>query len=398
MAIVNPLPGAAPASASSEGRLLVQLTSLPQEQLASVLNKLAASVAPDELLIAASDEAARMVRPDLHIVNAATSKSSWTVTAADFANAAELAQQNKATAVLLLGPECDSLSEQSLRELAGAAVTPAIDLAVPRYDLPPRAGLVNSAILYPMSRALFASPVRFPLAVDLGLSLRMTEKLAAAAGRLVNINQGSAFLWPVNEAATAGFTIREADVGSRAVPQPTEPDLNAILPLVTGSLFADIEAKAAFWQRPRSLPPERPRQAATPVPPTDTSTDIAPMLQAFRLAYSNLQELWSLVLPPNSLLGLKRLSLTEGAAFRMPDSLWARIVYDFLLAYRLRTINRGHLLGALIPLYLAWVASHINITATVADPEQHVEAVAAAFASEKPYLVARWRWPDRFNP
>jgi hypothetical protein len=71
------------------------------------------------------------------------------------------------------------------------------------------------------------------------------------------------------------------------------------------------------------------------------------MLQAFRLAYTNLQEIWSLVLPPHSLLGLKRLAATDGAAFRMSDSLWARIVYDFLLAHRLRTINRGHLLGGL---------------------------------------------------
>ncbi len=122
------------------------------------------------------------------------------------------------------------------------------------------------------------------------------------------------------------------------------------------------------------------------------------MVQAFRLAYTNLQEIWSLVLPPHSLLGLKRLAATDGAAFRMSDSLWARIVYDFLLAHRLRTINRGHLLGALIPLYLAWVASHIDITASGANPEAHIEAVALAFEAEKTYLVSRWRWPDRFNP
>jgi hypothetical protein len=122
------------------------------------------------------------------------------------------------------------------------------------------------------------------------------------------------------------------------------------------------------------------------------------MLQAFRLAYTNLHEIWSLVLPPNSLLGLKRLSATDAAAFHMPESLWARIVFDFLLAYRLRTINRGHLLGALIPLYLAWVASHINVSASGANPERHIEAVAAAFEADKTYLVSRWRWPDRFNP
>jgi hypothetical protein len=399
MATVNPLPGAAPPTARSDGRLLVLLASLAPEQLASVLNKLATNISPDDLLIATSDETAKTARPDLHIVTAAITKSSWTITAADFINAAQLAHENNAAAVLMLGPECDSLSDGSLRDLAVAAAAPSIDLAVPRYNLPPRAGLVNSAILYPVSRALFGSPVRFPLAVDLGMTLRMTERLAMAADRLVKLNQGAAFMWPVSEAASAGLTVREVEVGARAVPQPAEPDLNAILPLVTGSLFADVETKAAFWQRPRSIPAERARRVLAPqMPAADGATDIAPMLQAFRLAYSNLQELWSLVLPPNSLLGLKRLSLTEGASFRMPDSLWARIVYDFLFAYRLRTINRGHLLGALIPLYLAWVASHINITAAETDPEQHVEAVAAAFVSEKPYLVARWRWPDRFNP
>lgn len=122
------------------------------------------------------------------------------------------------------------------------------------------------------------------------------------------------------------------------------------------------------------------------------------MIQGFRLAYTNLQEIWGLVLPPNSMLGLKRLSLTDAAAFRMPEHLWARIVYDFLIAYRLRTLNRGHLLGALIPLYLAWVASHINVIASGSDPERHIEALASAFEADKAYLVARWRWPDRFNP
>ena len=116
---------------------------------------------------------------------------------------------------------------------------------------------------------------------------------------------------------------------------------------------------------------------------TEAAADIAPMLDSFRLAYTNLREIWSLVLPPNSLLGLKRLSITDAATFRMPDNLWARIVFDFLLAYRLRTINRGHLLGALTPLYLAWAASHINITASGTNSEQHIEAVAAAFEADK---------------
>jgi len=146
------------------------------------------------------------------------------------------------------------------------------------------------------------------------------------------------------------------------------------------------------------LPPARHAMPMLPAPTADVVADIAPMLSAFRLAYTNLHEIWSLVLPPNSLLRLKRLATADAAAFRISDRLWARIVYDFLLAYRLRTINRGHLLGALIPLYLAWVASHFNVIASGSDSEDHIEAVAAAFETEKTYMVSRWRWPDRFNP
>jgi hypothetical protein len=123
------------------------------------------------------------------------------------------------------------------------------------------------------------------------------------------------------------------------------------------------------------------------------------MLDYFRLAYTNLHEIWSLVLPPNSLLGLKKLSQMPPASFRMSDTLWTHIVYDFILAYRLRTLNRGHLLGALTPLYLAWVASHLLMTSDgLITPEAHIEALATAFETDKPYLVSRWRWPDRFNP
>ncbi len=86
----------------------------------------------------------------------------------------------------------------------------------------------------------------------------------------------------------------------------------------------------------------------------------------------------------------------SAANFRMSDALWTRIVYDFILAYRLRTINRGHLLGALTPLYLAWVASLIILAGNGTPPEQHIEELAATFENDKAYLVSRWRWPDRF--
>jgi len=398
MATADPILDVTASSAHPGAGLLVLLTAMTPEQLERVLTNLAAFSPAEGMLVAAPEALQADSYPSLQIVAAPPANPAWTLTAADFVNAYQLAERNKARAILMLGPESGSLDPTALHGFANAALATNTDLTAPYYDLPPHAGLVNSAILYPVTRALFASRVRFPLAPELGLSLRMAERLAGAAQRFTVINQGETPLWPINEAAVAGFTIDQVDVGPRLQPQPPGPDLNTILPVVTGSLFSDIDAKAAFWQRFRPLPPASEAGSAQQAPTTDTTADVASMLQAFRLGYTNLQEIWSLVLPPNSLLGLKRLYVTDGAEFRMQDGLWARIVFDFLIAYRLRTINRGHLLGALIPLYLAWVASHINITVSGTNPERHIEAVAAAFEADKPYLVSRWRWPDRFNP
>jgi hypothetical protein len=395
MAAADPISVATDAGPRTEATLLVMVAAMPAEQFEQVLANLAAAFPVDSLLVATQNEFTAHSIPALRIVLAPPTSAAWTSTAADFVNAFQLAHEENVRGILMLGPGSGSLTAMALHALASAVLSSSVDLAVPCYALPPHAGLINSAILYPLTRALFASRIRFPQAIDLGMSLRMAERLASAAQRFTAANQADAPIWPVNEAIAAGFTVDEFDVGPRALPQPADADINAILSLVTGSLFADVEAKAAVWQRPRRLPPAR--KPFSDLPRSDGTAEVARMIESFRFAYTNLQEIWSLVLPPNSLLGLKRLTVTDPAAFRMPETLWARIVFDFLIAYRLRTINRGHLLGALIPLYLAWVAGHINITAAGTNSERHIESVAAAFEADKPYMVSRWRWPDRFN-
>lgn len=398
MATTSPIPDDTSIAEHTTADLLLLVTSMPSEQFARVLANLEAVFAPESVIVATPNELSSDAATRLRIIPTPQLRQTsvaWTLKPVDFLNAAQYGRECEARAILLLGSGADSLDPLALRNLADAVLKTSIDLAVPSYSLPPHVGLINSAILYPLTRTVFASRARFPLSIDLGLSLRMAERLANAAQRIPVTNQDDALLWPVNEAIVAGFTVDEVDVGSRAMPQPSDPDINSILAFVTGSLFADIEAKAVFWQRPRRPSPVR--RLSSETAQSDGTADVARMVAAFKLAYENLQEIWSLVLPPNSLLGLKRCSVSDPVAFRMPDNLWARIVYDFLIAYRLRTINRGHLLGALIPLYLAWVAGHINITASGIPAERHIEAVAAAFEADKPYLVARWRWPDRFN-
>ena len=49
---------------------------------------------------------------------------------------------------------------------------------------------------------------------------------------------------------------------------------------------------------------------------------------------------------------------------------------------------------------MGWVASYVNEVGPLGPKEadERVERLCAAFEEEKPYLISRWRWPDRFNP
>ena len=112
--------------------------------------------------------------------------------------------------------------------------------------------------------------------------------------------------------------------------------------------------------------------------------DMNRMVETFRLGVRDLQEIWSLVLPPATLFELRKVSRSAPEQVNMPDELWARIVYDFALAHRLRTINRDHLLRSMTPLYLAWVVSYAR----------ELETAGATNVSSSESSA----WPSRTKP
>jgi hypothetical protein len=196
--------------------------------------------------------------------------------------------------------------------------------------------------------------------------------------------------------------ICQVHVGSRLYPPTDWMNMSSLMAQVLGPIFLEMERGAACWQRTRGSV-SAPACGEPVAPSEETGTpeiNINRMVETFQLGVRDLQEIWGLVLPPTTLFELRKLSRLTPEQFNMPDELWARIVYDFALAHRLRTINRDHLLRSMTPLYLAWVGSHAREaqTAGTAAVEQRIERLALAYEAAKPYLISRWRWPDRFNP
>jgi hypothetical protein len=318
----------------------------------------------------------------------------WLAAPAAYREIARLAERTGARACVILGQDLGALDRVTVEAIARPILEGQALLSVPIYPTGKYEGLLNSGILYPFIRSLYGRQIRHPFAVDFGVGGSMISRLATDTSR----SQSSAFLFPIIDGAAAGVPVAQNHAKITHV-HHDGVDLSTVLATLAGAAFEDTEKNAASWQRVRGSQPTLDFGSPATVNDGD-GVDIRPLIESFNLGWRNLQEGWGLVLPPVTLLELKRLSRLPVEEFRIPDLLWAKTVYDFALAHRLRTIGRNHLLGALTPLYLGWVASYIAEVhaGDAAQAEHRIERLATAYEEAKPYFVSRWRWPDRFNP
>lgn len=303
-------------------------------------------------------------------------------------------QQVEAKACCVVASSVDSLTPGWFYWLAQPVLELGYDVVTPCYVHGPFEGLLNASIISPLHAALYGQNLQNPIGPDVGLSLqavrRMNSHAKSAELPLVALAPGI---------TGAGLNLCQAYVGRRVYPPTDWSALSSLLPPILSPIFSEVERNASIWQRVRGLRPVNTFGDAKDVAWEPEAFDSSRMIESFQLGIRDLREIYSLVLPPSTLLELTKLARLGADQFRMPDALWARIIYDFAASYHVRTINRDHLLRALTPLYLGWVASYaLELQADRSAGVSPLTRLASAFESVKPYFVSRWRWPDRFNP
>jgi hypothetical protein len=274
------------------------------------------------------------------------------------------------------------------------------DLVAPSYARGRFDGVLIAGLVYPLTRALFGQRIRQPFGRELAMSRRLVEHLSHDDEWRTDPAYAGADLWVITKALVQQCRCAQVFLGPRPVPRPQPPDLADALAEVIGTLFHEMTLHAPRWQRVRGSREVKtagdenlPDDGASP-PPT------APLVEAFALGAQDLRRVWGPVLPPQALWELSRLPCDPPGSFRLPDRLWARIVYDFAVGWRMKAMDRTQLLRSMAPLYLGWVASYVNEVSPLdaAGAAERIERLCEAFEAEKPYLISRWRWPDRFAP
>jgi hypothetical protein len=308
-----------------------------------------------------------------------------------------MAEKLQARGCCIVASKFETVTPGWIWQLAQPLFEGQADLVLPHYARRKFEGLLNNGVVAPLTRALYGKRVNNPMGPDCAISQRLIQTMLETKG---GGNRRHPLASLTSTALCENLQVAEVHFGARIYPPTDWTGMSSVLADVLSPVLLDMERNAPCWQRTRVSAAVRaigePRAVAEDTGVLDTTR----MIESFQLGNRELQEIWGLVLPPSTSFDLQKLAHLPVEQFRMSDELWVRIVYDFALAHRLRTISRDHLLRSMTPLYLGWVASYAHDlkVSGAASPEQRLERLSLAYEASKSYLVSRWRWPDRFNP
>lgn len=308
-----------------------------------------------------------------------------------------LARSASAMAVVAAEPHDDSIDW--LDRLLSPVVDGGYDFVCPAYRRHRTDGAINTGIVAPLVRTLYGQALRQPLGTEAALSADLARRLVADEDWRRRPAEAGSDAWLIAKVLGEGARVTQAWLGAWPRPSAGPEDLGETLVRALGMVFGEMERTAARWQRTGASRPV-PILGADGYEPGGELLEPARLLEAFALGLKELLPIWSLVLPPETLLALQRHAAGQGGGARLPDEVWARVIFDFAVAHMTRIVERSQLLRSLAPLYLGWLAGLAQAAATLDDAAftARVEAIGASFEREKRYLVARWRWPDEFNP
>ncbi len=262
-----------------------------------------------------------------------------------------------------------------------------------KYD-----GTITNHIAYPMIRTLGGLRVRQPIGGDFGFSGRAAR--AFLAEKLWTERTGSfgIDIWMTTIAVARRFNICQAFLGTPKIHRPKDPagDLAPMFKQVVSTLFDLMIDFEYLW---KYVGPSRPSSIFgfgqgmdQSAPPVKVST--GKLFEFFAKGWDSHRDLWRDINPPAEYRKIEDLAaIDEEAAFRFKPDLWARVIFNFAVAYKAADeADRDQIMEALIPFYNARILSFVNKTREypAREAEEYLDKITRIFEAEKYYLIERW--------
>lgn len=306
----------------------------------------------------------------------------------------EIARRLNAKACAVVDSDLRSITPEWIGLLLQPIVEEGYEYVAPYYLRHKYDGTITNSIVYPLTRALYGYRIRQPIGGEFGFAGRLAGHYVEQQVWESEVARFGVDIWMTTEAIASGARVCQSFLGAK-IHNPKDPasDLSAMLVQVVGALFALMEAHEGVWWQAVGSDPVKLFGFQYEVGVEPVNVNVERMIAQFDQGVRDLEPIWQQILAPDTFNELLKLKRQPAHEFRLPDELWARIVYDAGTAYHYRVLPREHLLRAMTPLYLGRTASFVLETQglTSREAEHRVEALCQTFERLKPYLMAKWR-------
>jgi glycosyltransferase involved in cell wall biosynthesis len=314
----------------------------------------------------------------------------------NFRNLFKAAVELNAKAIMVVDADLKSITPNWIRYL-GEPLLGRFDFVTPIYVRHKYDGTITNHIAYPLLRSLFALRVRQPIGGDFGFSGKLARAFLSEKLWNEKISHFGIDIWMTTIAIARHFNVCQAFLGTPKIHKPKDPaaDLGPMFVQVISTLFDLMQDFEYLWKdtdesKPSSIygfglgVDEKP-------PPVDVNTNS--LFESFNSGFTKHLDLWKKIIPlPEFTEISKYRKIKQIDRFYYPSTLWARILFNFAIAYRNNNVDQSELISALIPFYHSRVLSYINKTKGMEtrEAEEYLENITRIFESEKYYLIQRW--------
>ncbi len=342
----------------------------------------------------------------------------------------EMAAALNVSALVVVDSDLRSIVPEWIELLAGPILKGGYDFVAPLYARYKYDGTITNTVTYPVTRALYGRRVRQPIGGDFGVSGDLIRDYLAQESWTPDVSRFGIDIWMTTTAITGGFAVCQSRLGAK-IHDPKDPgsDLGPMFRQVVGTLLELARDNSGRWLEisgSHDVPAYGFERYGDP-PPLEVNT--LRLLTQFHSGSLTLAETWRLMLAADNFNSVMELAREAGAlaesaahrlgldaesgqgsaesgslpttdilsdavsAFHFPDALWARVVYDLIVAASFGAAPIEQLVTALVPIYFGRVGGLVieNRRLSNEQAEERVERQAREFELLKPYLVERWQ-------
>jgi glucosylglycerate synthase len=343
----------------------------------------------------------------------------------------EIAAALEVQALVVVDSDLRSIVPEWIELLAGPILKGGYDFVAPLYARYKYDGTITNTVTYPLTRALYGHRIRQPIGGDFGVSGDLVRHYLGQEDWTDDVSKFGIDIWMTTSALAGGFAVCQTRLGAK-IHDPKDPgsDLGPMFRQVVGTILRLAIRYPEHWLTIRGshdVPAYGFERIIDP-PPLDVNT--IRLLTEFHQGSLTLADRWREMFAPGNVDTLLILAREAGkladaaraklglggdsasttattaemadalAAFHFPDDVWARLIYDLVVAARRGDVPVEVMVAALVPVYFGRVGSFVieNRAVTTDQAEERVERQAREFELLKPYLVERWHAIDAEVP